>query len=336
MPALEILGWDRARAAEFEPSAAQGLVPGRISLEHNHIYRVLTAEEEVLAEATGRIRHRAIGRRELPAVGDWVALQLDAAGGRARISGILERRTWFSRKAAGREAVEQVIAANVDVALLVFGLDKPVNHRAIERYLAVAGRSQAQSVILLNKADVSDAVADAVEEAAGVAGLTPVHAVSARLPGGLDPLYPYFSSGRTVAFLGPSGVGKSTLVNALLGEELLRTGEVREWDQRGRHTTVHRQLVIRPAGGLIVDTPGMRELQLWDSQEELAETFPDIEALAAACRFRDCGHDREPDCAVKRAVDAGDVSADRYANYLKLRQEQAELERLRIERSRKE
>lgn len=334
MPSLASLGWDEARATEFEPFAGQGLRPGRISLEHNHIYRVLTAEGEVLAEAAGRLRHRAGGRRELPAVGDWVALEPDA-GGRSRISSILERRTWFSRKAAGREAVEQVIAANVDVALLVFGLDKPVNPRAIERYLAVASRSRAQSVIVLNKCDLSEAVSDAVDEAAAVAGFTPVHAVSARLSGGLDPLHPYFASGRTVAFLGPSGVGKSTVVNALLGEDVLPTGEVREWDQRGRHTSVHRQLVMRPAGGLIVDTPGMRELQLWDSEQELAETFADIEALAAGCRFRDCSHDREPGCVVKRAVEAGGIPADRYANYLRLRREQAELERLRIDKERK-
>lgn len=335
MPVLESLGWDEGRAAEFEAFAAQGLVPGRISLEHNHIYRVLTVDGEVLAEAAGRIRHRATERREMPAVGDWVALAPDVTGGRARISAILPRKTWFSRKAAGREAVEQVIAANVDVALLVFGLDKPVNPRAIERYLAVASRSRAQSVIVLNKCDLSDSVSDAVDEATAVAGLTPVHAVSARLPNGLDALQPYLAFGRTVAFLGPSGVGKSTVVNALLGEELLPTGEVRDWDQRGRHTSVHRQLVMRPAGGLIVDTPGMRELQLWDSEEELAETFADIEALGSGCRFRDCSHDREPGCVVKGAVEAGEISAERYANYLKLRQEQAELERLRIEKERR-
>jgi len=228
-----------------------------------------------------------------------------------------------------------VIAANVDVALLVFGLDKPVNARAIERYLAVASRSRAQSVVLLNKADVIDGVADAVREAEAVAGTAPVHAVSARQAGGLEPLLGYLVPGRTVVFLGPSGVGKSTLVNALVGEELLPTGEVREWDQRGRHTSVHRQLVVRPAGGLIVDTPGMRELQAWDSEEELAETFADIEALAALCRFRDCSHDREPDCAVKKAVDEGALTTERYDNYLKLRREQAELARLRVEQERR-
>jgi ribosome biogenesis GTPase len=335
VPALEALGWDAAREGEFRPFAAKGLVPGRISLEHNHIYRVLTADDEVLAEAAGRIRHRASERREMPAVGDWVALELETAGGRARISSILERRTWFSRKAAGRDTHEQVIAANVDVALLVFGLDKPVNPRAIERYLTVASRSRARSVVLLNKADMADDVADAVREAEAVSGLTPVHAVSARQPGGLEPLSAYLAAGRTIVFLGPSGVGKSTLVNGLLGEERLPTGAVRDWDQRGRHTSVHRQLVVRPAGGLIVDTPGMRELQPWDSEEELAEAFAEIEALAADCRFRDCGHDQEPGCAVKRAVDAGVLAAERYESYLKLRHEQAALDQQRIEKARK-
>jgi len=333
--ALEALGWDAGREAEFQPFAAKGLVPGRISLEHNHIYRVLTADAELLAEAAGRIRHRASERREMPAVGDWVALELETAGGRARISSILERRTWFSRKAAGRDTHEQVIAANVDVALLVFGLDKPVNPRAIERYLSVASRSRARSVVLLNKADVTDAVAEAVRDAEAVAGATPVHAVSARQPGGLDPLSGYLAAGRTLVFLGPSGVGKSTLVNALVGEDRLPTGEVRDWDQRGRHTSVHRQLVVRPGGGLIVDTPGMRELQLWDSEEELAETFAEIETLSAGCRFRDCSHDQEPGCAVKAAVVEGTLPAERYENYLKLRSEQADLEQQRIEKARK-
>ena len=201
MPDLEILGWDKARAAEFEPFQAAGLVPGRISLEHNHIYRALTSAGETLAEASGRIKHLAAGRRELPAVGDWVALEPDPAGDRARISALLPRRTTFSRKAAGRSTEEQVIAANVDVVLLVFGLDKPVNARAIERYLAVASRSGATSVVVLNKADLAEDVDADLAASREVSGVTDVHAVSSTQPGGAAVIERYLAVGRTLALL---------------------------------------------------------------------------------------------------------------------------------------
>lgn len=333
MPPLASLGWNPELDAEFGPFRPAGLVPGRVCLEHNHVYRVMTEAGECLAEAAGRIKYEATGRRELPAVGDWVALLQGERSGRATIRAILPRRTWFSRKAAGRETEEQVIAANVDVVLVVFGLDTPVKGRALERYLTLARQSGVQPVIVLNKADLCADPAGVVLEAAAIAGDAPVHTVSAKGAMGTSALEQYLVPGHTLALLGPSGAGKSTLVNRLIGQDLLATGEVREWDARGRHTSVHRQMVLRAAGGLIVDTPGMRELQLWASDEALDETFPELSDLASGCRFRDCQHDREPGCAVKAAVDAGQVPADRYQSYLKLRGEQIAVEKLRDERA---
>lgn len=320
---LAALGWTDARALEFAPHARAGLLPGRVALEHNHVYRVITEGREWLAEASGRLKHLASGRRELPAVGDWVAIRPDEAHGRASIRAILPRRSWFSRRAAGRRANEQVVAANIDTVLLVFGLDRPVNRNAIERYLVVARQSGAEPIVVLNKADASANLESDVAAAREVAD-APVYAMSAATGEGVAALEVFLSPGRTLALLGPSGVGKSSIVNRLLGNEILPTGEVRPWDSRGRHTSVHRQLVLRADGGLIVDTPGMRELQLWDADEATVQTsFADIAELAAGCRFRDCRHDAEPGCAVKAAVESGALDAGRYESFLKLRRESA-------------
>jgi|RhiMethySRZTD1v2_1073278.scaffolds.fasta_scaffold106229_2 ribosome biogenesis GTPase len=331
-PTLETLGWTSAWAEAFAPHRDAGLVPARVTLEHNHIFRVLAGDGEHLAEAAGRLKHRAEGRAELPVVGDWVAVRPGDAGSRAQIMAVLPRHGVFSRKAAGRETEEQMVAANVDCVLIVFGLDVPVKTRAIERYLVVARRSGASPVVVLNKSDVSEDVAADVTEATVVAGDVPVLAVSTHSGAGFEQLTNVMAFGQTVALLGPSGVGKSTIVNRLIGRELLPTGEVRTWDQRGRHTTVHRQLVVRAEGGLIIDTPGMRELQLWDT-DAVTETFADIAAFAESCRFRDCRHDREPGCGVKEAVARGDLDAARYEGFLKLQAEQASVEAKRDERA---
>ena len=331
MDALTALGWSEAWAAKLAALNAPDLVPGRVCLEHNHVYRVRTAAGEWLAETAGRLKHAAAGKKELPAVGDWVVLRPEAAGDRAVIRGILPRRTWFSRKAAGRGTEEQIVAANVDTVLVVFGLDSPVKARAIERYLVVARQSGALPVIVLNKSDLAADLPGAVAEATAAAGDAPVVAVNAVDDEGTQPLDRYLLPGQTVALLGPSGAGKSTIVNRLVGRAALPTGDVREWDQRGRHTSVHRQLVIREAGGVIIDTPGMRELQLWDTA--VADAFTDIADLGAACRFRDCQHDREPGCEVKAAVAEGRLTAERYESFLKLRREQEATEKLRDERA---
>jgi ribosome biogenesis GTPase len=327
---LEALGWTEERAREFAQYADAGLIAGRVSLEHNHVFRVLTAHGERLAEASGRLKHRAETRTGLPVVGDWVAIR-DESGARSQITHVLSRRTTFSRKAAGRETEEQIVAANIDTLFVVFGLDKPVNHEAIERYLVVARASGATPVVVLNKRDLTADPQQAIAVARDVSGDAAVVAVSARTRESLAQLAQWLSGARTLAVIGPSGAGKSSLVNALVAQERLPTGEVRPWDSRGRHTSVHRELVIRAEGGLIIDTPGMRELQLWDTGA-VTDAFLDIAELAGACRFRDCQHDTEPGCAVKAAVDAGAIDTRRYASFLKLQAEQHETARKRVDR----
>jgi ribosome biogenesis GTPase len=332
MASLAELGWTDEWARAFEPVAGPAVAPGRVVLEHNHVYRVLTADGERLAETAGRLKHRAAGRHELPVVGDWVAVGQDDSGARVQIRAVLPRRTSFSRKAAGRETEEQVVAANIDVVFMVFGLDGPANPNSIDRYLVVARKSGATPVVVLNKADLCTSLEAEVDVAAAAAGRVPVLAVSTKAAPGVVPLEAHLAFGRTAALIGPSGAGKSSLINALIGLEVLATGAVRDWDARGRHTSVHRQLVVRPGGGVFIDTPGMRELALWDT-DAVTDTFEDLQALADGCRFRDCRHEREPGCAVKAAVEAGEVEASRVESYAKLRVEQDLVERKRSERA---
>jgi ribosome biogenesis GTPase len=333
---LVSLGWTADVEAEFRRLAGADLVAGRVSLEHNHVYRVLTGDGEWLAEAAGRLKFRAEGRDELPAVGDWVGLRPPPAGGRALIRLILPRRSSFSRKVAGRATTEQVIAANIDTVFLVSTLQTGPNLRSLERYLVLARQSGAEPVIVLNKADLCDGISSAVQDVTALSPLTAVLAVSARDGRGFEGLESYLGVGRTVALLGPSGAGKSSIVNRLIGAELLATGEVRASGFGGRHTSVHRQLVVLDRGGVVIDTPGLRELQLWDVDEGVADTFTDIADLAAECRFRDCGHDREPGCAVKAAVDEGRLDAGRLGSFLKLTREREAFERRHDERAQME
>lgn len=333
---LESYGWTAHWAEAFEPFAARGLWPGRVILEHTHIYRLVTRDGERLARVSGRFRHTAAGRQDFPAVGDWIAYRLDAASGRAQIHGVLPRRSRFSRKTAGNTTDEQVVAANIDTVFLVMGCDEDFNPRRLERYLVLAWESGAASAVVLNKAD---AAPDAAEKKALVArqaqGL-PVHLTSARSGEGLDALGPYLAAGQTVALLGSSGVGKSSVINRLLGHDLLAVREVRESDGRGRHTTRTRHLVLLPGGGMVIDTPGMRELQLWDAGQGLDETFDDLLTLARGCRFRDCEHRSEPGCAVRAAVETGTLPAPRLESYLKLQEEHRHLEARQDQRAQQE
>jgi ribosome biogenesis GTPase len=320
---LEQLGWN----AEFERALTErlgdnrsGFMPGRVAIAHGSFCTTLTTKGEVSAPMAGRLRRG----EERPVVGDWVILNVASGLDHAFVTGVLPRRNKFSRAAPGRPRREQVVAANVDVTLILTSLDRDFNPRRLERYLALTRECHAQPVIVLTKADLCADPAPAVARAHEVAAGAPVLVICAPSGMGLESLRPYLAYGRTAALLGSSGVGKSTLINALLGEERQAVAEVRE-DGRGRHTTTHRELILLPeraGGGLVIDNPGMRELQLWQGAAGLAEAFDDIEHLATGCRFSDCRHETEPDCAVRRAVEEGTLAPDRLAGYHKLLAEQ--------------
>lgn len=327
---LEELGWNAAVAEHFAPwRETADIYPGRVAIEFNHNYRVHVEAGELPAVVSGRLKHRARRRSELPAVGDWVAVRNRRDEDRGAIVAVLPRRSAFSRKMAGTTTDEQVVAANVDVVFLVMGLDGDFNVRRLERYLLLARESGAEPVVLLTKADLCPDPAAVRAGVTPLAGHLPVHLLSPKHNEGLEQVAAYLARGRTGALLGSSGVGKSTIINRLVGEDLLRTSEVRESDSRGRHTTTNRELVVLPGAGLIIDTPGMRELQLWDVSDAVRETFDDIETLAATCHFTNCRHREEPRCAVTEAIAQGTVAPERLESYHKLQEELAVLARQR-------
>jgi ribosome biogenesis GTPase len=298
------------------------LILGRIALEHSRMYRVWTELGELLCEVSGRFSFEAQSREDYPAIGDWVILKARIEEEKGTIYSILPRKSKFSRKSAGQTAEEQIIAANVDTVFLVNSLNEDLNLRRIERYLLLTWESGANPVIVLSKADICE---DMLEKLAAVEAISyggvPVIPISSETMSGLGEISPFLQPGKTIALLGSSGVGKSTLINRLLGEEKQTVQEIRHADDKGRHTTTHRELVLLPNGCVLIDTPGMRELQLWESSEGLSETFSEIKELANTCRFRDCQHKDEPGCAVVEAIEQGSIDMGRLTSYNKLQKE---------------
>jgi ribosome biogenesis GTPase / thiamine phosphate phosphatase len=318
---------DRRLSRRADQSGSRALVPARVTVQQRGLYTLASTLGELAGALSGRFAFEA-GHGDNPVAGDWVAVAARPDEGAATIHAVLPRRTAFVRRAAGTGVTEQVVAANVDTAFLVTSLNADFNLRRIERYLVTAWESGAQPVIVLTKADLCDEVEELVFEVESIAFGVPVHAVSAVTGRGLDELRGHLGPGRTAVLLGSSGVGKSTLVNALAGVELLATAAIREDDGRGRHTTTHRELILLPdGGGLVLDTPGMRELGLWDASEGVGGTFGDVEELFADCRFSDCAHEAEPGCAVRAALAEGTLDAARWESYVKLQRELAHLER---------
>ncbi|HEY3951706.1 ribosome small subunit-dependent GTPase A [Phenylobacterium sp.] len=317
-------GWSDALQHDFAPYAARGLAPARVTAQHRGLWRLMGEAGEMEGRLSGRFVHQAF-EGGYPVTGDWVAVEPHGEG--ATIAAVLPRASAFTRQAAGTGQAAQVVAANVDVALLTASLNGDLNARRLERYLATAYASGAEPVILLTKADLCPDPAPLVAEVEAIACGVPVLAVSAANGEGLAALAGWLKPGRTAVLLGSSGVGKSTLVNALSGEARMATAAIREADAHGRHTTTHRELIALPSGALILDTPGMRELGLWQAEAGVEAVFADataeVERLAEACRFRDCAHGREPGCAVQAALADGTLDAARWRSFQKLRKELA-------------
>jgi ribosome biogenesis GTPase / thiamine phosphate phosphatase len=320
---LEELGWDLFFQEHFESLNIAGSLPARISAENRGAYEAYCQDGELTVKLSGKMRYLAGAESSYPAVGDWVAIKLRAGEKSGIVHAVLPRKSKFSRKSAGEKTVEQVVAANIDTVFIVSGLDggRSLNLRRIERYFTLAWNGGASPVVVLNKMDLHPNVDAYVRSVESIASGIPVHPVSATARIGLERLMSYLAKGKTAAFLGSSGVGKSALINSLLGMEKQEVGRVRDDDRQGRHTTTRRELILLPGSGAVIDTPGMREIQMWAGEENLQGVFADVEVLAEQCRFNNCGHHSEPGCAVRDAIERNILTPARLESYRKLQNE---------------
>ena len=319
---LTKLGWNAERDAQFATHLAKGFMPARVAVEDKHFYRVWTEEAELTAQVTGKLIHES--RRDhaqLPKVGDWVAIKLIPNEEKATIHALLPRHTQIVRKTSGRNTAAQILATNIETVFLVTAADPTFDATRLERMLTMGHESGARPVVILNKIDLCDDLDAKLAKATRAAGEALVLAVCALTGRGMKKLAALIKPNDTVAFIGTSGVGKSSLINQLYGEDLMPTIEVRTQDSKGRHTTSWREMIFLPKGGVVIDTPGMREFHLWGASEGAKETFPEIEALASGCHFRDCTHTKEKNCAVQTALANGTLPRDRHESFVKLQLE---------------
>jgi len=328
---LSRLGWDAEWQAGFAPYCERGWQAARVAVQDKHHYVLFAGAGELLAQIAGKLLHGLKSDAELPKVGDWVAYKPTMPGEqKAVIQAVLPRRTKIGRKIPGRETEEQVLVTNIDIAFVVLALDETFNPRLLERFLLMVIEGGVKPVVVLNKADLCDDLDAHIEEVRQCAGDAPVVAVSARTRRAMKSVLEFIKPGAAVVFIGSSGVGKSSIINRLYGEAIQPTTEVRDTDSKGRHTTTWRELIVLPNDGLVIDTPGMREFQLWMAGEGIHEAFPDIELLSLKCRFRECRHDKEKDCAVRAALASGALANERFENFLKLRRELEFLNQARL------
>ena len=296
------------------------LTPARILSQEKGFYRIISDKGKKLAEVSGKFQFQTTVSSDYPAVGDFVLVNWNESGNSAIIESLLPQKSAFIRKAAGGSQQEQVVAANIDIVFLCMALNNDFNLRRMERYISIAWDSGAMPVVVLTKSDLCDDLEQKLAEVSTIAFGVDVLVTTSTEENGYEELLPYISEGKTIAFIGSSGVGKSTLINRLLGKELLKTNGLRN-DDKGRHTTTHRELFLLPSGGMVIDTPGMREFGMWDNDTGIERTFMDIEELAAQCKFRNCTHTNEPGCAIQKALTTGKLEINRWQSYQKLKAE---------------